>query len=105
MSAAASGEPGIVITLSTAVYELEAVKRAAYRFSDRIAVDIRPNGETITCKLIPLTADIAKQLDEIAAQFRVEVLDHDLRLKTARETEPLRNLVLSLAFSKTGLQG
>jgi His-Xaa-Ser system protein HxsD len=105
VNGAPSGQPQLVLTLSPAVYELEAVKRAAYRFSDRIAVDINPTGDAITCTLTPLNADSAKQLDDIASQFRVEVLDHDLRLKTARETEPLRNLVLSLAFSKTGVQG
>jgi His-Xaa-Ser system protein HxsD len=105
VSAVGSGEPGLFITLSSAVYELEAVKRAAYRFSDRVVVHITPDGETISCKLVPLSAEVARQLDDVATQFRIEVLDHDLRLKTSRETEPLRNLVLSLAFSKTGLEG
>jgi hypothetical protein len=32
------------------------------------------------------------------------VLDQDLRASIARETEPVRNAVLALAFSRTGLQ-
>jgi His-Xaa-Ser system protein HxsD len=103
-STADSGEAFRALQLSSAVYELEAVKRAAYRFADRIAVEITPFGEIINCRLIALSQASAKQLDQIASDFRIEVLDQDLRLKIAAETEPLRNLILSLAFSKTGLQ-
>jgi His-Xaa-Ser system protein HxsD len=35
--------------------------------------------------------------------FKKEVLDQDLRLKLKAETEPIRNLILAHAFSKTGL--
>jgi len=39
----------------------------------------------------------------LAGEFRNETLDQDLRLKIAAETEGYRNLILSLAFSKTPL--
>jgi His-Xaa-Ser system protein HxsD len=35
--------------------------------------------------------------------LKKEVLDQDLRLKLKTETEPIRNLILAHAFSKTGL--
>ena len=106
MAGASTADPGeatCALDFSPAVYDVEAVKRAAYRFSDRIAVEINPTAEAISCRLMALSAAAAKQLDQIACDFRIEVLDQDLRLKIASETEPLRNLILSLAFSKTGL--
>ena len=36
-------------------------------------------------------------------RFRAEVNDQILRVRIAKETEPLRNLVFALAFSRTGL--
>ena len=41
--------------------------------------------------------------DELRHRFRAEVNDQILRLRIAKETEPLRNLVFALAFSQTGL--
>ncbi len=97
-------EPGFYVELSSSVYDLEAIKRAAYRFSDRVVSEIVLDGETVKCHLVAVTPAAAKNLHNIENEFRVEVLDQDLRLKIAVETEPMRNLILSLAFSKTGLQ-
>jgi His-Xaa-Ser system protein HxsD len=36
--------------------------------------------------------------------FKKDVLDYHLRAKIKAETAPVRNLILGLAFSKTGLQ-
>ena len=41
----------------------------------------------------------AKLIDD----FKKEVLDQDLREKLKVETEPVRNLILAHAFSKTGI--
>ena len=41
--------------------------------------------------------------DEVVAEFRSEVLDQVLRERIRAETADVRNLVLALAFSKTGL--
>ena len=35
--------------------------------------------------------------------MRSEVIDQTLRLRIGQETEPLRNLIFSFAFSQTGL--
>jgi His-Xaa-Ser system protein HxsD len=93
------------LEFSNSVYEIEAIKRAAYRFSDRVSVEILPGAEVTVCRLLPVTPAAKKHLDEIVEDFRTEALDQDLRLKVSKETEATRNLILSLAFSKTGLQG
>lgn len=87
------------------VYSLTAIKKAAYRFSDRLSIEIIPGDRAIECVcrfLRPCSEDDAQRSLEA---FRIEVLDHDLRLAIAKETETTRNAILAYAFSKTGLQG
>ena len=91
----------VVVRFPPGLYSVDAVKRAAYCFTDRVAIDIQPNPDATICTLRPLSPKV--DLSAIEGQFRNEVLDQDLRITIANETEPLRNLVLSLAFSKTGL--
>jgi len=91
----------VCVAFPVGLYDVEAIKRTAYRFGDRLAVDIAPSDSEIVCRLRATTAVGAA---ELATAFRVEVLDQDLRIRIAKETEPLRNLILSLAFSRSGLQ-
>lgn len=101
MTAPVGGET--VVRFAKDLFQLDAIKHAAYRVSDRVTVDIQPDNDGTTCTLRPARADVDPA--EIESQFRNEVLDHDLRMRVAKETEPYRNLILSLAFSRTGLQG
>lgn len=92
-----------VVFAPEANFDIEAIKRAAYRFSDRVSVEITATPEGTLCRLLPLDSKQAVPLDKLTGEFRNEVLDQDLRLKIASETEGYRNLILSLAFSKTPL--
>ncbi|CDX57737.1 hypothetical protein C7U60_19135 [Mesorhizobium plurifarium] len=46
----------------------------------------------------------SEQADRAVEALRLEVLDQDLRKVMAEETASVRNAVLALAFSKSGLQ-
>jgi His-Xaa-Ser system protein HxsD len=92
-----------VIFAPEASFQIEAIKRAAYRFSDRVSVEITDGPEGTRCSLRPLQTKNPLDLNQLAGEFRNETLDQDLRLKIAAETEGYRNLILSLAFSKTPL--
>jgi His-Xaa-Ser system protein HxsD len=95
---------GVTVTFAPeASFDVEAIKRAAYRFSDRVSVEINNSAEGVACRLRPLNLKPPDNLDQLASEFRNEVLDQDLRLKIGVETEGYRNLILSLAFSKTPL--
>jgi len=43
--------------------------------------------------------------DEFLKNFDQELIDQELRQSISNKTEEYRNFILSLAFSKTGLQG
>jgi len=98
--------PSVDVSFSRELaFDIEAFKRAAYRFSDRVSVEVIPTPAEITCRISALKRDGRASIDlqPLIAEFRNEVLDQDLRIKVAAETEGYRNLILSLAFSKTPL--
>lgn len=92
------------LTLDQSVYSLEAVQKAAYRFIDRLTILISQDGKQIVCEIEPV-ASLSKPYEEVLASFKQELLDQQLRSQIKAETESVRNLILSLAFSRSGLQG
>lgn len=98
-----SSRPKVELNLDPSLYCIEAVQAAAYRFIDRLAVLISRNAEGIHCE-ITIDDALLEKSDAIIADFQKELLDQQLRIKIKSETEQTRNLILSLAFSKSGLQ-
>ena len=92
------------LALDQSVYSLEAVQKAAYRFIDRLTILISRADTEILCE-ITATECLSKPFDETVADFKRELLDQQLRFQIKAETEPVRNLILALAFSRSGLQG
>lgn len=98
IQAAASEE--ILVVFDQATVNLDALQRSAYAVAAQMTVDIRPTGSDYVCTLFPREQVPAAELKH---RFRSEVNDQILRARIAKETEPLRNLVFALAFSRTGL--
>ena len=94
------------LVFSSQVYSVDTIKKAAYRFSDVLSVDIVPGPDGIECVLHFISGSREEeQAERIVAAFKNEVLDQDLRSTISKETETIRNAVLAFALSKTGLQG
>jgi His-Xaa-Ser system protein HxsD len=92
------------VTFDARVYALPIIKKAAYRFLKSFDTEITQEADAWLCTLkfaVPASADAIEQAER---EFRAEVLDQDLRASIARETEPVRNAILALAFSRTGMQ-
>src|SRR5437868_2532293 len=92
-----------IVELDSTVYRLEAIKKAAYKFGDRCFVQIDTDANrrvviTLTAKRV-----LMDDVEQLAGEFRNEVLDQELREIVAKETEAVRNLLLAQAFSKTAL--
>lgn len=92
----------IKLHLDAKAYSLDAVQKAAYRYIDRLTIQIDIATGSIVCLIDPVSkgADIDRLIDD----FKRELLDQELRLKIKAETEQVRNLILALAFSRSGLQ-
>lgn len=80
---------------------LEAVDRALYSLADRISGTVTAAGSSWRVAVHP-RSDLADPI-ELAHQLRISVNDHALRCRIAAETDPLRNLIFALAFSRSGL--
>lgn len=95
-----------VVTNGAVTFELEfdpaavtidAIQRAAYRMSDRLSVDVQ-SGPSI---FVRIHCTDSMSTEEIATEFRNEVLDQVLRERIRDETAGVRNVILAMAFSNT----
>jgi His-Xaa-Ser system protein HxsD len=91
----------VTVTFDRSTVELDALQRAAYAVADLMTIDITVSGDQFVCTLF--ARNPRDQESELAHRLRAEVIDQTLRLRIAAKTEPLRNLVFALAFSRTGL--
>lgn len=80
------------------VFQIDAIKRALYRFADKCSFEIICYDNEF--KVIVFTKE---HYPTILDDIRNEVLDQDLRDSISKETRDLRNLILANAFSNTGL--
>ena len=94
----------VIVEFPTAAFAADAITRAAYVVMRTTDVAIEQVEEVWRCRLAPV-GDTRADEDEVAAAFRREVVDQNLRLKLEVQTEPLRTAILGLAFSRAGLQG
>lgn len=90
------------LTFEIASHSADAIQRAAYRMSDRLSIDLATESDVFRCAVHVLSEDEAIVAETLQA-FRAEVLDQVLRERIRAETAGVRNLILALAFSKTGL--
>lgn len=101
MADAAPDRSGSVeLSFDAASHSVDAIQRAAYRFSDRLSCELTSGENEHRCVL---TAVGDADLGALGADFRTEILDQVLRERIRRETEPIRTMILAQAFSKTGL--
>ncbi len=85
------------------LYNVEAIQKAAYKNMNSIVVDL---SSTDTCYLCEVTATIELEKDRFSyaiQEFKKDVLDYQLRHQLNNETKVVKNLILGLVFSKTGL--
>ncbi len=91
-----------LLTFDGSMHSADAIQRAAYKFSDRLSCELAVE-DTVICCTLYLSKEAPEVLQATIADFRNEVLDQTLRERIRDETQEARNLILALAFSKTGL--
>lgn len=90
------------LAVSTSIYSLDAIKKAAYRFADKASVIVQPQAaENVSIIFNFAGARSAGDPEQVISDFCNELLDQDLREIIKRETTPVRNLILAHAFSRT----
>lgn len=86
-----------VVSFDCDTQELGPLREAAYRLIGTASCQIERMGDRYDCRLL-LTGAKAGNPEDIRARFLDLVTDENLREKLARETAPMRNLILALAF-------
>jgi len=94
---------GVKLIFDERVYSIDAIQKAAYRYIHLFALDISLSEGSIFCVLTPTQEHSPEGLQHLLNEFKKEVLDQHLRLKIKAETEAVRNLILGIAFSNSGL--
>ena len=93
-----------VVELPSRVFNVEAGKRAAYAMMRRATVVFEDMPSGVRCLVSSLSTP-SEPLDVLERDFRRELIDQELRLSIEAKTQSLRDAILGLAFSRTGLQG
>ncbi len=86
------------------LFSLVAIQKATYRLSGFFNMDVKTinNSYEITLNKNKQTSD--EGFSYAIEEFKKYVNDEQLREKLKQETEPIRNLILGIAFSKTNLK-
>lgn len=94
----------VQITYDKQSYDAEALQKAAYRGLNYLTLEYTVDEANYYCILRP-NKDISNDdFNAAVEEYRKDVVDYQLRRKIKLETEPVRNLILGIAFSQTGLQ-
>jgi His-Xaa-Ser system protein HxsD len=99
--------PEILVEFDSATQSLAALNAAAYRLIGTATCQIEQDGNRYLCRLTfreTVDKNSSADLDAVRAQFIDLVTDENLRERLAAKTEPVRNLILSLAFGSLAAQ-
>ena len=91
----------IVVDFDAAIQSLSALNAAAYRLADAAACHIDHVDGRYVCRLMPIATQDA---DTLRARYLQLVTDENLRESLREKTEPVRNVILSLAFGALAAQ-
>ena len=97
----------VCVEFDSAIQSLDALSAAAYRLIDIASCHFDKVGGRIVCKLTPRTISPPQKthdLEAIRTHFLDLVTDENIRERISVKTEPVRNLILSLAFGSLASQ-
>jgi His-Xaa-Ser system protein HxsD len=85
------------------LYDASVLQKAAYRSMNSLMVDIAINEGQFICDLFSNIGVDESSFLSAVQEFKKDVLDYQIRHQLSSETQAIKNLILGLAFSKTGL--
>jgi len=85
-----------VVDFNASMQSLGALQEAAYRLIGQAACQIDEANGRYVCRLSPSQPQLHG--DELRSHFLNLVTDENLREKVNRETDPLRDVIVALAF-------
>ncbi|WP_075356160.1 His-Xaa-Ser system protein HxsD [Desulfovibrio sp. DV] len=89
----------IQIHLHKTFYEAEAIKNAAFSFSNSCYVFLKPYDMEENLVRFEPKEGVEVDLESVAKEFCNSVLDHQIRLDLEKMNSKIRNLIVKQAFS------
>lgn len=87
------------------ICSIDSFQKAAYRLSSFITIEIDTSSDLHNVITINGNKNTSEEQLEVSIEnFKKFVNDESLREKIKKETEPIRNLILGIAFSKTNVK-
>ena len=98
-----SNSKQLELRFDSSIYSDLAIQKAAHKYSDHFSIKISLDSDSsdFICIVSPTATGSIEAF--CSTDFENDVYDHQLRLKLADATEPIRNLIIAQAFSKTNL--
>lgn len=84
------------VEFNASAYSLDALNAAAYRLLGTASCQIEQVGQKYVCRLTVNSP--AADVETTRLRFLDLVTDESVRERLSEKTEPIRNLILSLAF-------
>jgi len=84
-------------------FSILAAQKAAYRLIHYFVLDINAESDRFYCNLTANKGIEEESFNYAVQEFKKGILDEELRLKLKKETEPIRNLILGIAFSRVDI--
>jgi His-Xaa-Ser system protein HxsD len=87
------------IAAPVSLYDQGTIEAALYRMASKSSASLRVEGNSWLITFAPLEGTIG----DIVGLFETELIDQSLRSRIEKQTAGLKTLILSNAFSRTGL--
>lgn len=91
-------EDSIQIHLHNSFFQAEAIKNAAFSFTNSCYIFIKPYDMHENLVRFELKVGVAENLESIVKEFCNAVLDHQVRLDLEKMNYKIRNLIVEQAF-------
>jgi len=97
------GDSTAALQVDTTIYELDAVLRACYKYTDRCFLFLTREPESPNLVNILFMGKGQMDLANVLGEFCNELVDQSLRIALSREFGPIRELIVAQAFSEGNL--
>ena len=91
----------VIVDFDASTHSLDALNAAAYRLIGTATCQIDLSGDRYVCRLTPSGQ---LDVDSLRSRYLELVTDENVRENLRAKTEPVRNLILSLAFGSLAAQ-
>lgn len=93
----------VFLSFDEKLYSPESIQKAAYRGQHAFTLGLTAQGGTLACELLANITTSEDAFEVAVEEFRKDVLDYQLRSKLQEQTASIRNMILGVAFSNSGL--